>query len=88
LDRLEKEAVNFHSHSWSVSPGTYVKHPALADFFDILALTLDNDKQVILSIVEAKKYPIYATMFHPEKLAYEWAPKLDIPHDGPQIRVA
>jgi hypothetical protein len=41
-----------------------------------------------LSIVEAKDYPIYSTMFHPEKLAYEWHPSLDIPHDKKQIEFA
>jgi gamma-glutamyl hydrolase len=78
---MESDSRNFHSHGWSVTPQTYLDNPKLAEFFSILALAQDNAGNVILSVVEGKNYPVYAVMFHPEKIAYEWAANLDIPHD-------
>ena len=51
------------------------------DFWTILATNTDKDGLEFISALEAKDYPFYATQFHPEKIAYEWAPgKPTIPH--------
>jgi gamma-glutamyl hydrolase len=46
-----------------------------------LALATDRNGKIAVTAVEAKEYPIYAVMFHPEKVPYEWTTDQDIPHD-------
>ena len=50
-------------------------------FWDILSVNKDVNGLEFVSTMEAKNYPIFGTQFHPEKNAYEWAPKYPgIPH--------
>ena len=50
-------------------------------FWDILSVNEDVNGLEFVSTMEAKNYPIFGTQFHPEKNAYEWAPKYPgIPH--------
>ena len=50
-------------------------------FWDILSVNKDVNGLEFVSTIEAKNYPIFGTQFHPEKNAYEWAPKYPgIPH--------
>lgn len=37
--------------------------------------------------MEAYNYPFVGVQFHPEKVAYEWNPKLNVPHSPLAVRV-
>lgn len=59
----------------------------MKDSFRILGTNIDRDGLEFISAMEHTKYPFYATQFHPEKLAWEWAPDRDILHSRKAIRV-
>lgn len=54
-----------HAHSRGVPYSYYTKFPALDSFFDILAIDIIENKEVVTA-VEAYDYPIYAILWHPE----------------------
>ena len=43
---------------------------------------LDEDGFEFISLLEAKDYPIWGSIFHPEKAAFEWTERIAyLPHD-------
>jgi gamma-glutamyl hydrolase len=44
----------------------------LKNFFNILSNSYNVNKEVFISSVEAKDYPIWGSQFHPEKNPFEW----------------
>jgi gamma-glutamyl hydrolase len=87
MEALE-EVTTYHNFNYGILPAEYVKHPKLAEFFNILALTEDRDGTSICSVIEAKNYPFYAVMFHPERNLYDWMPLFKVPHDQGSIHAA
>ncbi|KDD74766.1 hypothetical protein H632_c1088p1, partial [Helicosporidium sp. ATCC 50920] len=63
------------------------ENPGLKDMFDVLTLSVDRGGRIYVSTMEAKKYPISATQWHPEKNAFEWNREKHIPHDPDAIVV-
>jgi len=45
-----------------------------------LAVSYDFHGKPFAAAVEGKKYPVYGSQFHPEKISFEWAPNLKIAH--------
>lgn len=45
-------------------------------------MSLNNDENGLefISSIEDKNYPFYGVQFHPEKNAYEWVKRKNIPH--------
>ena len=75
----KESTINFHN--WCLSP-TNFSYFEMDKFWDVLATNKDYNGFEFISLLEAKKYPIWGSQFHPEKHAYEWTlhyPK--IPHD-------
>jgi gamma-glutamyl hydrolase len=72
---------NYHNFNFGILPEHYVKHPKLAEYWNILALTEDRNGTAIVSIIEAKNYPFYSVMFHPERTLYCWMEAFGTPHD-------
>ena len=59
------------------------------NFWRPLSTNIDQEGLEFLSTMEANDYPIFATQFHPEKNAYEWAPKFtELPHTKEAVNVA
>ncbi|CAG9325427.1 GGH1_4 [Blepharisma stoltei] len=69
---LNKYNITAQNHHWGISIETYKKKEKLNTFWDILGLSYDRGMVPYLSFIEAKNYPIYAYMFHPEKTPYKW----------------
>jgi gamma-glutamyl hydrolase len=66
LEEFEK-LTTFHNFNYAILPEHYLKHPKLAEFYDVLALTTDRNGVAIVSVIEAKRYPFYGVLFHPER---------------------
>lgn len=47
----------------------------------------DKNGRLFVSMVEAKKFPIYAVQFHPEKNSLEWKDHLEINHEMGTIQI-
>lgn len=75
------EKLVYNAHKFCLSPNLVedTKGP-LHNHYDLLAVNYDSHGQEYMALVEHKKYPIYASQFHPEKNAFEWSIYADIPH--------
>eukprot|EP01112_Ceratiomyxa_fruticulosa_P000019 TRINITY_DN0_c2_g1_i3.p1 TRINITY_DN0_c2_g1~~TRINITY_DN0_c2_g1_i3.p1 ORF type:complete len:317 (-),score=54.86 TRINITY_DN0_c2_g1_i3:74-1024(-) len=69
---LATQPITMNNHQYGVSPQTFAATPSLFNFFDVLSSNVDRNGREFLSTLESKKYPIYATQWHPEKPLYEW----------------
>ncbi|KAI8110154.1 hypothetical protein M9435_001833 [Picochlorum sp. BPE23] len=75
------------NHMNGIAFSAFAENPRLDDFFQVLTLSIDRQKKVYVSTMEAKDYPISATQWHPEKNAFEWTRDEDIPHHPDAIEV-
>lgn len=55
-----------------MSPAAFAGSAPLSSRFTALATSQDRNGKTFVASVEAKDAPIYATQWHPEKVAYEW----------------
>lgn len=69
---ISNEKAMYFNHRYGFTNETFQKNQKLKDFWDVLSYSHDKNGNVFVSMVEAKKYPIYAVQFHPEKNAFEW----------------
>lgn len=67
-----KEPFFWHAHSWSVATRDFAQRRKLSDFWDVLAVNFDSRGQEFVSLAKAKNLPMYASIFHPEKNAFEF----------------
>ena len=62
------QGILLQAHDWVVTTDTFVRTP-LKDFFTLLATDYKGegeDRVDFVMAMEAKQYPFYAVMFHPE----------------------
>ena len=64
----------------------YEENSRLREFFRVISLSLDKGGRPYVSTMEAWRYPITATQWHPEKNNFEWTPTLKIPHTKEAVR--
>jgi gamma-glutamyl hydrolase len=62
-----------------ITPDEYIRSEKLRNFYNILALTIDKKGKPIVAAIEAKNYPFYSVMFHPERPIYDWNKNFDNP---------
>eukprot|EP00090_Calanus_glacialis_P045280 TRINITY_DN8294_c0_g1_i1.p1 TRINITY_DN8294_c0_g1~~TRINITY_DN8294_c0_g1_i1.p1 ORF type:complete len:323 (-),score=87.85 TRINITY_DN8294_c0_g1_i1:89-1057(-) len=88
VEQLSSLPVTINFHHWCLTMENFTKYE-MGNFWSPLSTNIDQEGLEFLSAMEAKDYPIYATQFHPEKNAYEWAPKYSgIPHSREAVNVA
>ena len=67
---MSVDGFSLHAHTYSVSVDTYHEKPGLHKFMDILqtdVLQQESGEDIaFISAMEAREYPIYCTMYHPE----------------------
>jgi gamma-glutamyl hydrolase len=79
MNIMSTQNVTLLSHSHGISPSAYQIYPKLSNMFNILSTMRDKSGTPFVGMVEAKKYPIFGSQFHPEKNLYEWNQD-SIPH--------
>ncbi|KAL3132824.1 hypothetical protein ABBQ38_006749 [Trebouxia sp. C0009 RCD-2024] len=84
---LQEKPLAMENHSNGVRWSSYGENPLLQDFFKVLSLSADRDERIYISTIEAHKYPVTATQWHPEKNVFEWATHLHVPHSFEAIQV-
>jgi gamma-glutamyl hydrolase len=72
MDAVTTQNITENSHTSGVDPKTVDASAKLKDFFQVLSTNVDSRGKSFVSTVEAKKYPISATQWHPEKNNFEW----------------
>jgi gamma-glutamyl hydrolase len=86
---MGRDSITQNEHQFGVTPEAYSSHPKLAAFFSVLATNKDRKGKEFVSLVEGKKYPVYASQFHPEKNNFEWTQETNpIPHTLMAVRMS
>jgi len=84
---LKEQKVAFNSHRKCILTEEFLADNKITGFFKVLSTNKDRNGLEFVSTIEGKKYPIYGTQWHPEKLQFEWEPKEAIDHSPDAIRV-
>ena len=71
VEAMENEGLALHAHTFSVSTDTFNETPGLKDFMkitqtDTWTRNYDGKEVEYIASMEAKDYPIFTTMYHPE----------------------
>ncbi|CDW76180.1 gamma-glutamyl hydrolase [Stylonychia lemnae] len=66
LKQMQTQDISFHLHQWGILYDDYLANEDLHQFFKVNAIDYDVNDRKYLTQIEARKYPIYAIMFHPE----------------------
>jgi len=64
---FENNEAFFHSHNYGVTTSVFNGQTSMTDNFDIISTEVDALGVEFVNIIEHKTYPIFGTMFHPEK---------------------
>ncbi len=67
-------------HTWSVTVKSFNENKNMKDFYNILSTSVDRNGTEFVSTMEGKRYPFFATQWHPEKNSFEWNPVRNISH--------
>lgn len=84
---LSTASTTMNMHKRSLLASTFARNQKLRSFFKILSTNKDRNGLEFVSTLEGIKYPIFATQWHPEKNAFEWTVKENIPHHDMSIKV-
>lgn len=71
-DILATQNVTMNNHHYGIYTEHFRQTPALTSFFDLLSTNEDRRGAEFVSTIEAFKYPIFGTQWHPEKNSFEW----------------
>ncbi|KAL0399490.1 UNVERIFIED_CONTAM: Gamma-glutamyl hydrolase 2 [Sesamum radiatum] len=86
LKKLTVDCLVMENHRHGISPERFRKNKNLKSFFKILTTSICKDNKTYVSTVQARRYPVTAFQWHPEKNAFEWgSPK--IPHSEDAVQV-
>jgi len=68
---LAKKNVTMNNHHYGIYPEHFEATPALTDFYNMLSTNVDRQGTPFVSMIEAFKYPIFGSQWHPEKNNFE-----------------
>jgi gamma-glutamyl hydrolase len=74
---LAEKPITLNNHQQGMTPQRFAEYPKLTEFYNILSTNFDRQGVEFISAFEAKKYPIYAVQFHPEKNSFEYGEYAD-----------
>eukprot|EP01125_Pyxidicula_operculata_P003455 TRINITY_DN1432_c0_g1_i3.p1 TRINITY_DN1432_c0_g1~~TRINITY_DN1432_c0_g1_i3.p1 ORF type:complete len:316 (-),score=58.72 TRINITY_DN1432_c0_g1_i3:68-1015(-) len=72
-------------HEQGITPEGFNAN-GLSNFYTILSTNLDRNGKEFISTMEAQRYPIYSTQWHPERNQFEWDSKEPIDHSLPSLQ--
>ncbi|GFN98392.1 gamma-glutamyl hydrolase, partial [Plakobranchus ocellatus] len=84
---LQFEPVTQNNHQYSLLVEDFLAIPELNQFFQLLSTNHGPDEQEFVSLLEAYRYPIYASQWHPEKNLFLWSSNAAINHDFHAVEV-
>ena len=75
LEDMQRDPVGYYFHTKCLTLDMY---DGILSEMKVLATNHDLDNKQYATFVEHRKYPFYATQFHPEKIVYEWNPRTSV----------
>jgi len=82
LDILAKKNVTMNNHHYGIWTDHFDVTPKLTSFFNVLSTNNDRNGDNFISTIEAIKYPIFGSQWHPEKNGFEWGMTNGIPNEA------
>lgn len=79
---LAKQNVTMNNHHYGIYPDHFTSTPKLVDFYNMLSTNKDRQGVEFVSMIEAFKYPIFGSQWHPEKNNFEWGKTDGIPNEA------
>jgi len=77
-----------NSHSWCLSRENFTRFE-MEEFWQLLSVNEDANGLEFISALEARDFPFFTTIFHPEKNLFEWTEMFsEIPHTREAVSVA
>lgn len=64
---FEEYARTAQNHEYGISPIRFLRNVRLRRFFKLVATAQNDSKETYVAAIEAKKWPIYGVMWHPER---------------------
>ncbi|KAF8719255.1 hypothetical protein HU200_023950 [Digitaria exilis] len=86
IKKVSTSCLVMQNHMYGISPKRLRDNGELSSFFRILTTSPDENGKVYVSTVQANKYPITCTQWHPEKAIFEWRKPM-IPHSEDAVQV-
>ncbi|CAN6346171.1 unnamed protein product [Urochloa humidicola] len=86
ISKVSTSCLVMQNHKYGISPKRLRENDELSSFFRILTTSPDENGKVYVSTVQANKYPITCTQWHPEKSIFEWRKPM-IPHSEHAVQV-
>lgn len=80
----KNEAVTYYQH-YTLSVVRFLRHDTLRDFFDITAMSKDQNGQQFVSAIQAKNYPFFGTQFLAPGNNFEFKRQLHLNHNARTI---
>jgi len=78
-ESASKKDITSHFHKYGVPEDAFSKGD-VGDRFEVIATSKDRNGKEFVSMFQGKKLPFYGLQFHPEKVLFEWAETVNIPH--------
>ena len=69
---LATQNVTMNNHHYGIFPDHFDATPELSSFFNVLSTNKDRQGVEFVSMIEAFKYPIIGSQWHPEKNNFEY----------------
>jgi len=82
---ITTQKVAYNYHEFGITPKHFNNLPLLVDFYNVLSTNEDMKGTPFISTIEAKKYPIYGTQWHPEIAVFEWVLKSEHSTDSIEV---
>ncbi|PUZ65171.1 hypothetical protein GQ55_3G201900 [Panicum hallii var. hallii] len=86
IKKVSSSCLVMQNHRYGISPKRLRENDELSSFFRVLTTSPDENGKVYVSTVQANKYPITCTQWHPEKAIFEWRKPM-IPHSEDAVQV-
>ena len=77
VDVFAHQNVTMNNHHYGMWTEHFQQVDSLTEFYDLLSTNEDRNGDSFISTIEAKKYPIFGSQWHPEKNLYEWSKDAD-----------
>ena len=74
---IQKKPIGYFFHTKCLTLDLFNSDGIFHDM-NVIATNYDLDELEYAAFVEHNKYPFYGSQFHPEKLVYEWNPKISV----------
>merc|ERR1712013_26179 len=88
LEQMSSLPVTINYHHWCLTMENFTRYE-MEKFWMPLSTNIDQEGLEFISTIEAREFPFYGSQFHPEKIAFEWAPnRPGIPHSREAVNVA